>query len=409
MKSSLARFLAWRYISGTQENIQISTISKVCFFSIFIGTLCLTLQIFIMNGFEKAIAEKMQNIYPELVMYAPEEASFDYKTLKPLLISKYKDSIKSIAPAHTKRVILQTEKTPATSAVSLKAINPTKESFVSSLEKKLTKPSPLTALLTKNSLIIGKKLAEFHNLEIGDKATLMYTSDDVTNLKKASFESTPVLISGIIDTGIMQYDKYMIISSLDFTKNILQDDNITQIGIKLHPHISDEKVMKDLEEDFEIDVHSWKTLYPALVAAHKLEKYVMFFLLALITLIACTNIISLLFMQITQKKTDIALLKTLGMSNSEIVLIFILMGTILTTSAGIAGIIGALIIGVLLQKYPFITLPDAYYCSTLPIHITWQTCIFVFITLLVLSIFAAWFSARSAKSINITQTLRFDG
>ena len=135
----------------------------------------------------------------------------------------------------------------------------------------------------------------------------------------------------------------------------------------------------------------------------------MFFLLALITLIACTNVISLLFMQITRKKTDIALLKTLGMNDSQIVLIFIFMGTMLATIAGALGIIGALIIGLLLQKYPFITLPDAYYCSTLPVHITWQTCAFVFIILLILSILAAWFSARSAKSINITQTLRFDG
>ena len=212
-----------------------------------------------------------------------------------------------------------------------------------------------------------------------------------------------------MDTGIMQYDKYMIIGSLSFTNKILQDSNITQIGISLKPGTDDTAFMNELEEEFNIDVHSWKTLYPALVAAQKLEKYVMFFLLALITLIACTNIISLLFMQITYKKTDIAILKTMGMKDGDIVSIFIFMGIILATIAGIFGIAGAIIIGILLQKYPFIQLPDAYYCSHLPVSITWQTCFLVFIIVLILSILSAWFSARSAKTINVTQTLRFDG
>ncbi|MCF7900268.1 FtsX-like permease family protein [Candidatus Babeliales bacterium] len=408
MKISVARFLAWRYIIGTQDNSQIKSISKVCFFSIFISTLCLTLQIFIMTGFEQVISEKMQNIYPQLVMYAPEESSFDYATLKPLLLKNYSDKIAYLAPAHIKRVILQTKDTPATSAISLKAISAEDESNISSLEKKLIPEKKLPSVIHDNQIIIGKKIAEFHNLHEGDSAELLYTSDDVNNLKKASFESTPVIIGAIMDTGIMHYDTYVIIASLPFVQQTLHDENITQIGIKLKPGIDDTIFMNELEKKFHIDVHSWKTLYPALVAAQKLEKYVMFFLLALITLIACTTIISLLFMQIIRKKTDIALLKMMGMKNSEIILIFIFMGMILAIIAGIAGIIGAIGIGLLLQKYPFITLPDAYYCSHLPVSITWQICFLVFITVLFLSILSAWFSARSAQSINITQTLRFD-
>jgi lipoprotein-releasing system permease protein len=409
MKNSIVRFLAWRYIAGTQDNTQISTISKVCFFSIFMSTLCLTLQIFIMNGFEQVISEKMQNIYPQLVMHAPEESSFDYKTVQPMLLKNYSDKISHIAPAHIKRVILQTKKTAATSAVALKAIDPQKEMFVSSLQKKISSSQSLSTLLKNNQIIIGKKLADFHNLHLGDNAELLYTSDDENNLKNASFESIPIVIGAIMDTGIMHYDKYMIIGSLSFADKALQDNNITQIGIKLKEKTDDTFFMNELEEKFHIDVHSWKTLYPALVSAQKLEKYVMFFLLALITLIACSNIISLLFMQITRKKTDIALLKTMGMKDHHIVSIFIYMGIMFSAAAGFCGIIGAVTLGFILQKYPFIKLPDAYYCTHLPVHITWNTCFFVFFIVMILTIVSAWFSARSAKNINITETLRFDG
>ena len=73
-------------------------------------------------------------------------------------------------------------------------------------------------------------------------------------------------------------------------------------------------VIQKLRHRLGLDVYSWKDLYPSLVASLKLEKYVSFFILALILLVASMNIISLLFMQITQKRPTIALLQAMGMS-----------------------------------------------------------------------------------------------
>lgn len=409
MNFALARFLAWRYIFGTTQNNSINFLSKICFFALFIGTIALALEIFIMEGFEQALANKMQSIYPALVINAPIDSSFEYAKVTQTLEKKFPHTFTAFAPAHIKQVVVQSLHDSTASAVTLKAIDPVKEQSVSSLAEKLIDKKDLSQILALNTIIIGKKLADYHDLAVGDSCTLLFTQDDALDTQQRSFESASVTIGGIIQTGIIQYDKYMIICSLETMQTTLQEDAITSIGAHLAPGVPEQKLIIDLEDQLAVDAHSWKTLYPALVSATKLEKYVMFFLLALITLIASTNIISLLFMHINNKKADIAILKTLGLDSGTIVAIFVLMGTSIAFCAGTLGLICAFCIGTLLQRYPFISLPDAYYVTQLPVSMHWTTFVLVLFVVVLLSTLAAWFSAHSTRSIGISQTLRFEG
>lgn len=408
MKFGPSWFLARRYLTGMSSNNRINTVSIVCFLSIFVGTVALTLQLFVSQGFEKVLTEKMQSIYPQLVLEAPQGHSFDYPTMQIIFQEKFKTRIIHTAPAHSKRVVIKPLTSNTPSAVVLKAVDPLLESSVSAIATKLENQVNLSDALNDKKIIIGKKLAEFYDLSVGDRCSLLYTADDELT-EHDNFESTEVTIGALMETGIVQYDKYSIICSLNFMKTVLQEDALTLIGCTLQDGVNEAKITQELEQQFKCEVNSWKTLYPALVAATKLEKYVMSLLLGLMALLALTNVIALLFMQITQKKRDIALLQTLGMKQYQIVALFIFMGLLLVGSANVCGIIVALSIGFILQKYPFIQLPDAYFCSHLPVHITWQSTLFVFCIILLLGLLATWFSARSVKSMSITQTLRFEG
>ena len=134
----------------------------------------------------------------------------------------------------------------------------------------------------------------------------------------------------------------------------------------------------------------------------------MFFLLLLITVIATTNLISVLYTQITNKRVDIALLKTVGLANRYIILIFIFMGLMLSGAAALCGLTAAFIIGTALQNYSFIELPDVYYVSKLPIHMTWHTFALIFFIVLFLSLCATLSCIRMIRAIKITRTLRFE-
>lgn len=409
MSLKIAQYLAWRYIRGSYNNTSISTLTKVCFFGIAISTLSLTIELFIMDGFDKALSEKMQSIYPQLMLEAPQENSFEFEAIKNLLHKKYPGAIKACAPCHTKRIIIQSKNSSDASAIYFKAVDPELEPDVSSLEEKLLHTRSLKKALSKDQVIIGATLADSLEVGVGDTITLLLSTQDEFDTKHLDFMSKTVVVGDILRTGIIQYDKYLLIGSNNLMNTLTGEQLVTQIGIKLTPETDETCFAEILERDFKTDVHSWKTLYPALVSASKLEKYVMFFLLALIVLIAATNLIALLFVQITHKRTDIALLQTLGMSKKSIMSIFVFMGFFITLLATLCGILGAYGIGLLLQRYPFIQLPDCYYVTTLPVSLNYVTAGIVLLVTVSISLCITFLTARAAQSISITDTLRFDG
>jgi lipoprotein-releasing system permease protein len=409
MSLKISCFLAWRFIVGGYDSFRVSTVSKICFFSIFIATTCFALQIFVAQGFDKALTEKMQSIYPELLLEAPQDQSFDYAIIQKKLLTQFDKKIVVTSPCHTKKIILTAPDSQVPSAVLLKAIDPLTEPLVSCLQEKLLDNKQLVESLQDDCIIIGKELATFYGFTIGDSCTLLFTQDDELKTNTQSFQSLQVTIGAIMQTGIIQYDKYSILCSLKTMKESLEEPAITQIGVKLAHKTDEEILIKKLEKELNIEVSSWKTLYPALVSASNLEKYVMFLLLALMISIASTNIIALIVMQITQKKRDIALLKLLGMNNKTLIVLFTLMGTITVVIAGLCGIFFAILIGKILQWYPFIELPDAYFCTYLPVEIEISSIFLVLSTVIVIGTIASWFSARSVKSLKITDTLRFEG
>lgn len=409
MSFKISCFLAWRFIVGVHDSLRISTVSKICFFSIFIATTCFALQIFVAQGFDKALTEKMQSIYPELLLEAPQDQSFDYPTIKKKLLTQFDKKIIATSPCHTKKIILTAPDSQVPSAVILKAIDPVTESSVSSLQEKLLDKKQLCQALQDDYIIIGKELAAFYGFTVGDSCTLLFTQDDELKTSTESFQSLPVTIGAIMQTGIIQYDKYTIVCSLRTMNQSLGEPALTQIGIKLAPKADEAHLIEQLEQKLHVEVSSWKTLYPALVSASNLEKYVMFLLLALMISIASTNIIALIFMQITQKKRDIALLKLLGMDNQTLTSLFTLMGSIIVTVAGLCGSIFAVLIGKFLQWYPFIELPDAYFCTYLPVEIELRSIFLVLGTVMGIGTIASWFSARSVRLLKITDTLRFEG
>lgn len=408
MSLKIAQYLAWRYIRGSYHNTTVSTLTKVCFFAIAISTFSLTIELFIMNGFDKALTEKMQSIYPNIILEAPEENSFDFNVIQKKLLSSYPQYIEACAPQHNKRIVIQSYGSNSTSAIYFKAVDPLLESSVSSLQEKIVNHTSLQEALGDDKVIIGTALADFLNVTVGDTLTLLFTQDDEFNTQHIDFTSRTVTIGGLLKTGIVQYDKYLLVGSHHLMHTLIHEDLITEIGIKLKKGINDTTFMNILEKDFKTKVNSWKTLYPALVSASELEKYVMFILLTIIILIATTNLIALLFVYINNKKRDIAILQTLGMTKQHITILFTNVGLIITLIATTFGIATAFIVGYLLKIYPFITLPDCYYVTTLPIDLDISIACIVFSITLLISFIITFLTARTAQSISITTVLRFD-
>ncbi len=409
--NSVPVLLAWRYIRGTGEEQTIATMMKVCFVGILIGSCALALVLSVMNGFEKITHEKMQGIHAQLIVRSYNGAHLDAKKLGSVLKKEFPE-VAAFSPSTTQHLLIYNEETDdAPDVVMIKAIDPDKEQNVSSLEKKILwsrEKKTLPATLANNKILIGKKLAKYLEVKSGSTIQLLFFPNEHVSRRTIKLNKKNAVVGGIFSTGIDEYDSNVVFCAMPLLSKLFPDAGITQVNLRLAPHTHEATLIAKLQKRFRLDVRSWKSLYPALVSALKLEKYAMFFILSLIILVASMNIISLLFMIITQKRGDIAILKAMGCPDEHITAIFVGIGMGIACLASIAGLISAWLIGLFLQTYKFITLPDAYYVTHLPVRMEWYLFLLVFFVIMVLSFFATWLPARSTRKINIANVLRFE-
>ena len=410
--NKLSFFIAWRYLWYSAYENNISAMIRICFISILIGTFSLGLVTAIMHGFEIVIHEKMQGIHAQATIQGHGQA-LNIKAISTVLNNEF-PSVAAFSPSITEHALVHTEdKEAPLTVVILKGIDPTQEAQVSRLQDKIVRlpgtPSTLQESIHDNRILIGKALAENLGVKLGDEIDLFYLEKLEQARKKVTLDSIQAIIGGIFDTGIDEFDTGLVFCSRAFLESLFAETGITSINLKFKPGTDEQKVITRLKDRLDLEVYSWKDLYPALVSALKLEKYVMFFILMLITLVASMNMISLLFMQITQKRGDIAILKAMGVAHHTITSIFVVIGMSISSIAASIGLALAWLASWILEHYPFIQLPDAYYVSHLPAKMEWSVLVVVFASVMLLSFIATWLPARKTRNINVADVLRFEG
>lgn len=401
--------LAWRYLYGSRQEKSIATMVKICFLGISVATFCLTLVATIMRGFEKETYQTIQGCQASLTLQSRGN-QLAIEPIEKVFATEFPDLCYS--PFDIQYIMIQDRKENIRNVVMLKGIDPVKEAQTTSLEKKIIEtaqqPHTLVQALSNNAVLIGDQLAQMLRVTIGDEFHIYYVPEQETDSQTIKLEKATMMVGGIFKTGIQELDANLIICSLEHLQEIFPHSGITAISIG-HPYSRDQKILKEqLKKRFKMNVYSWQDRYPALVAALTLETYASFIILTLIVLIASMTILSLLFMFITQKKTDIAVLQAMGASRSMLQTIFIIMGMIIASIAAVGGLLAAAVIGLIMKKYISIELPDAYYVTHLPIALEPQIFVLVFCIVMVISFFATWLPTRSINTCAIADVLRFE-
>jgi lipoprotein-releasing system permease protein len=443
---NITTLIAWRYLRHKEKDSNISFMLKICFIGIALGTFALMLTLIITNGFEKVIHEKMRGINAPIVIYHPG-SKLDYANLANALRTEFTPQIRGVSANTFRQAII--DDNDMQTVIVLKGIDPATDATVTTLPSKIINPKVtgdrqqvLPTLLQPDHILIGYKLAKDRNLHVGQEMSLLIP--EPKSKKKLALHKHTVTIAGIVNIGLEEYDNNMAFIALDSLNEMFDERGVEQIIVSLKDdpaehytpttlwtswdgmkeqttfwwhkirrlfiaHDHEQEVIRLLRKRLpHLTVASWQEQYPALVSSLKLEKYVMFFILALITLVACMNMISLLFMQIQQKRRDIAIFKAMGMYDQQIRAIFLRMGLTITLSASLFGLGLAALAGYLLERYPFIELPDVYYVSYLPARMDAEIFMVVFAATLLIGFFATWLPARRVTRINVSNVLRQD-
>jgi len=400
--------MSLRYLQAANKNSTIRTMMQICCGGIFLGTFSLALIISIMKGFEEATYLKMQTIYPQIIIDAHGQ-EINYEQIKPILQDPAY-SIKNFSPQLIGQALCNTnESDDMPQVIQIKGIDPQREQQVTPLHTLLLPKNQLhylDRLIAHNQVIIGKQLALQLHLSTGSPLNIIYTQHE--NLgKKIDFEQKKVIVTGIFETGIDDFDSCFIYCSSALFNEIFPDRGVTQIYANLTSKNNEDSIIEKLQNRLKLNIYSWKKLYAPLVSALELEKYAMFIILLLIVLVASSNIISLLFMLITQKRKDIALLLTLGLSHYKIRNIFLIVSMSITSVSAFLGLIGAYLVGIALEHYRWIKLPDnIYYTSHLPIMLDPYLFLFIFFVVLSISFIASLLPLYKIKTMDIATIVR---
>jgi lipoprotein-releasing system permease protein len=361
------------------------------------------------------ISEKIRGISAPITITSPG-SQLNEPHIAGVLTQEFAAEICGISGSSTKQIIVDHAKQQT--VVFVRGINPADEATVTSLPHKIIDPcipSPaataehFSQLLPPGHMIVGYKLARMLRLSIGSTLTVLIP--EPRSKKNLSLVSKHVIISGFFNVGLEEYDSNMAYVNMATLNKWFdgQDDSVEQITVALHSNapVAQQHCLSRLRERFpELHVVSWQEQYPALVESLKLEKYMTFLVLLLITLVACMNMISLLFMQIAHKRRDIALLSTLGMPRKSLWALFLWMGMLITMSASLSGLGIAAGIGYLLKHVWQIAIPDVYFVSYLPVHMDLWLFVLVFACTMLLGLLATWLPLRNVGSIRIVEVLR---
>jgi len=272
--------------------------------------------------------------------------------------------------------------------------------------------------LKSGQIKIGRDLARTLGVSIGEEVTVFAKSID-SGFSSSGLSSMPprmlrLKVVDFFETGMYEYDANTAVTNLDTARFIfsIKKNDATAIGIFLPDNPDDAITVsrRIISRIPSAQVRTWQQMNRSLFAALKLEKIMMFIILALIILVAAFNIVSNLALFVSQKSRDIGVLKSMGMTNDRILLLFMGVGLLLGLCGIIVGLVCGLGVCFAVMKYDIIRLPpEVYFISRLPVKIFLSDILWIVGMSISITILAALWPAWKAARMNVTEILKVSG
>jgi len=406
-------YIAYKYLRSKKSSRFTSIISKSSVIGISLGIAAIIVVMSIMNGFHSEMRDKILSMVSHVIVTEKNYTLKNWDKLK-FKIDKNKLVLNSAPYVEGQAMISFGGNVHG---IQLKGIIPEYEKNVTSLLDNIIEGDLNNIGLKPYQISIGIDLAKKMNLSIGDKITLVIPRANTTLIgivpRLKRFE-----VGSIFKFGMQQYDKNLVFIDINEAQ-ILYDmgSNVTGLRLKLNDLFKVKKVSNFINSNFNSNyiVIDWTMMNKNFFNALKMEKTMLMLLMFLIVLVATFNIISSLFMVVSEKKSDIAILKTIGMNSKNVMYIFILQGTFL----GIAGIMLGLGIGLLISLnldyvVAFVEYilghsllnSDVYMISTVPVKIEFQDLLYVSIISFVFALLSAIYPAINASKTKPAEVLK---
>ncbi|WP_227430817.1 lipoprotein-releasing ABC transporter permease subunit [Psychrobacter sp. I-STPA6b] len=407
----LALFLGLRYTRAERSNRFISLISLISMVGLTLGVAVLITVLSVMNGFDRELKTRILGMVPQATVSAGEIIT-DW----PALADEIKKDPEVVAAAPFIELQGMLTANGQVAGIMVTGIEPEYEQQVSIINNHMVQGSIDSLQAGEFNIVLGESMLQALGLQVGDKVTLV--------LPEASPSPAGVIprfkrftVSGAFNISREVDNLVAFIPMNDAAKLLRLPEGAQGIRMKLHnifkaPQVADRA--RNIAPDM-LYANDWTNTHGNLFGAIQMEKAMVGLLLFLIIIVAAFNIVSSLVMLVTDKKADIAILKTFGASPKLITQVFMVQGVVIgvigTVTGTILGVILALTIGDVLgwvnQTFS-LHLFDAYFINYLPSQLRWLDVLIITSTSFLLSFLATIYPARRAAKIQPAQTLRYE-
>ena len=410
--------LGWRYTRAsrsTRRNGFISFISGVSMLGIALGVAALIIVLSVMNGFQKEVTARMLSVISHIEVLAPDGAALP-DLAKTLAEIKANPQVVGAAPFIAAQGLIG--RGEDLKGAVIRGIDPALEPTVTELAAALKRSSLAELQPGRFGIVLGAELGRSLGVRVGDSVTLIAPSAQVTPAGVVP-RLKQMTVVGLFDSGHYEYDAGLAMLHVDDAAKIFRLEGPSGVRVKLRDLQTAREVAAALNVSLtgRPVVRDWTRQNRTWFAAVQLEKRMMFIILTLIVAVAAFNLVSTLVMTVTDKRADIAILRTLGASPRSIMGIFVVQGAMVGVVGTVCGLLFGLGIAYNIDVIvPFLErllsanfLPkDIYLISRMPSDPQQGDIVPIAVISLVLAFLATIYPSWRASRVNPAEALRYE-
>lgn len=319
--------LGWRYTRagrGTRRNGFISFISGVSMLGIALGVAALIIVLSVMNGFQKEVRDRMLGVLSHIEVFAPGGQAIPdlAQTLREV---QTHPEVRGAAPFIAAQGLLA--RGEDMQGVLIRGIDPALEPQVTALAAEQAQAALARLEPGQFGVVLGVALARSLGVMTGDPVTLIVPSGQLTPAGVVP-RLRQMTVVGLFDSGHYEYDSALAFVHLEDAARLFRLEGPTGVRLKIRDLHQAREVAVELAASLSGDliIRDWTRQNRTWFAAVQLEKRMMFIILTLIVAVAAFNLVSTLVMTVTDKRADIAILRTLGAGPGSIMAVFVVQG-----------------------------------------------------------------------------------
>ena len=397
-----------------RRNGFISFISALSVAGIALGVAALIVVLSVMNGFQKEVRDRMLSVLSHIEVIATDKPMLDW----PAVLEQTRRDPRIVAGAPYVSGQAMLTRDDSVRGVLVRGIDPALEPKVSELGTQVVQGRLDSLVPGEFGIAIGRVLARQVGVGLGDRIALIAPQGTVTPAGVVP-RVRQFTVVAIFESGHFEYDATLVLTALDDAAKLFRVEGVS--GLRLRT--------TDMQEAPRIAAELMRTLDPSLYArdwsrenrnwfaAVQIEKRMMFIILTLIVAVAAFNLVSMLVMTVTDKRSDIAILRTLGAQPRSVMAVFVVQGALVGLLGTLIGVtLGTLlalnvgpVVGSIERLFGFQVLPSGvYFISYLPSDLHWSDVITIGLTSSVLAFAATIYPSLRAASVRPAEALRYE-